>query len=151
MPQSLSQIYLHLIFSTKAREPFLADDGIRTEMHAYLATVMKEYDSPALVVGGTADHVHILSMLSRTQTVAKIVAEAKRNSSKWIKTKGGGLAGFQWQNGYGAFSVSASKVDEVHHYIVNQMKHHQKVSFQEEYRLFLRKHGVEFDERYVWD
>ena len=151
MPQSLAQIYLHIIFSTKAREPFVADDGIRKEMHAYLASIMKEYDSPALIVGGTADHVHILSMLSRTQTIATIVGEAKRNSSKWIKTKGGDLGKFQWQNGYGAFSVSASKVGEVRNYIANQMKHHQKFSFQEEYRIFLRKHGVEFDERYVWD
>jgi REP element-mobilizing transposase RayT len=151
MPQSLAQIYLQLIFSTKGREPFVADDGIRKEMHAYLASIMKEYDSPALIIGGTADHVHLLCMLSRTETIAKIVGEAKRSSSKWIKTKGGGLARFQWQNGYGAFSVSASKLGEVRNYIANQMQDNQRISFQEEYRLFLRKHGVEFDERYVWD
>ncbi len=151
MPQSLAQIYVHIIFSTKARQPFMTDENIRKEMHAYLASIMKEYESPALIVGGAADHVHILCMLSRTNTIAKILGEAKLNSSKWIKTKSGELTLFQWQNGYGAFSVSSSKLPVVRNYILNQMEHHRKISFQDEYRVFLRKHGIEFDERYVWD
>jgi len=120
-------------------------------MHAYLASIMKAHGSPAQIVGGTADHVHILCALSRSATVAKVIGEAKRNSSKWIKTKGGDLELFQWQNGYGAFSVSFSKITEVREYISDQMNHHKRMSFQEEYRLFLRKHSLDFDEAHVWD
>ncbi|HIJ76599.1 MAG TPA: transposase [Deltaproteobacteria bacterium] len=151
MPQSLAQVHIHVIFSTKNRMPFLVDAEFRKEMHAYLATIMKAYESPAQIVGGTADHVHILCGLSRSATVAKLIGEAKRSSSKWIKTKGGDLELFQWQNGYGVFSVSYSKITEVREYISNQMNHHKKMSFQEEYRLFLRKHSLDFDEAHVWD
>ncbi|MHC1727345.1 MAG: IS200/IS605 family transposase [Syntrophobacteraceae bacterium] len=151
MPQSLSQVHLHIIFSTKNRRAYLKPEGLRTEMHAFLSSVMREFDSPALVIGGIEDHVHILCMLSRTHAVAKIVGEVKRRSSKWIKTKDRSLEFFHWQNGYGAFSVSFSKTAEVQEYILNQSKHHEKMSFQEEYRRFLHKHGVDFDENYVWD
>ena len=151
MPQSLAQVHIHVIFSTKNRMPFLVDAGIRKGMHAYLASIMKAYKSPAQIVGGTADHVHILCALSRTTAVAKVIGEAKRGSSKWIKTKGAVLELFEWQNGYGAFSVSFSKLTEVRQYISNQMDHHKTMSFQEEYRLFLLKHSVDFDEAYVWD
>ncbi len=151
MSQSLVQIHIHIIFSTKNRIPFLVEAGIRKEMHAYLASILKAYDAPALIVGGTADHVHLLCSLPRTATIAKVIGEAKRNSSKWVKKKGGDLELFQWQNGYGAFSVSFSKTDEVREYISNQMTHHEKMSFQEEYRLFLKKHALDFDEAYVWD
>jgi REP element-mobilizing transposase RayT len=151
MPQSLAQVHIHVIFSTKNRIPFLVEAEFRKEMHAYLASIMKAYECPAQIVGGTADHVHILCALSRSATVAKVIGEAKRNSSKWIKTKGGDLELFQWQNGYGAFSVSFSKITEVREYISDQMNHHKKMSFQEEYRLFLRKHGLDFDEAHVWD
>ena len=151
MPQSLAQVHLHVIFSTKNHMPFLVDTGLRKRMHAYLASIMKAYDSPAKIVGGTADHVHILCTLSRTTTIAKIIGETKRNSSKWIKTNGGDFELFQWQSGYGAFSVSFSKIEEVQKYISKQMEHHKKMSFQEEYRNFLRKHNVDFNEKYVWD
>jgi REP element-mobilizing transposase RayT len=151
MPQSLAQVHIHVIFSTKNRMPFLVDAEFRKEMHAYLATIMKAYESPAQIMGGTADHVHILCALSRSATVAKLIGEAKRNSSKWIKTKGGDLELFQWQNGYGVFSVSYSKITEVRGYISDQMNHHKKMPFQEEYRFFLRKHSLDFDEAHVWD
>jgi len=151
MPQSLAQVLIHVIFSTKNRMPFLVDTEFRKEMHAYLATITKAYESPAQIVGGTADHVHILCALSRTTTIAKAIGEAKRNSSKWVKTKGGDLEFFEWQNGYGAFSVSFSKITEVREYISDQMNHHNKMSFQEEYRNFLRKHSLDFDEAHVWD
>ncbi len=151
MAQSLAQIHIHIIFSTKNRHPFLIDENIRGEMHAYLAAVMKEYDCPARIIGGCADHVHILCRFSRTNTVAKIIAEIKRSSSKWIKTKGQEFARFQWQNGYGAFSVSFSGISATHGYIMNQAKHHEKLSFQDEFRLFLRKNGLSFKEEYVWD
>ena len=151
MPQSLAQVHIHIIFSTKKRMPFLVDAEIRKEMCAYLASIMKAYESPAQIVGGTADHIHILCALSRSAAVARVIGEAKRNSSKWIKTKGGDLELFQWQNGYGAFSVSFSRITEVREYISGQMDHHKKMSFQEEYRLFLRKHGPDFDDAHVWD
>jgi len=102
-------------------------------------------------VGGTDDHVHILCNLSRTETLAKVIGETKRTSSKWIKTKGKGFGNFQWQNGYGAFSVSRSRLEEARRYIVNQDQHHKKMTFQEEFRALLKKQGIEFDERYVWD
>jgi REP element-mobilizing transposase RayT len=120
-------------------------------MFAYLATIFKEYDSPALLVGGTADHVHILCNLTKTNTLAKVIGEAKRNSSKWIKTKNEKYSSFQWQNGYGAFSVSYSNIMQVQNYISNQDNHHHNLSFQEEFRELLRKHNVKFDEKYVWD
>jgi putative transposase len=101
-----------------------------------------------VIVGGTGDHVHILCNLSRTQTVAKVIGEAKRNSSKWAKTKG---PDFSWQNGYGAFSVSRSQVDQVREYIAKQEEHHQEMTFQDELRTLLKKQGIAFDERYVWD
>jgi REP element-mobilizing transposase RayT len=151
MPQSLAQVHIHVIFSTKNRTPFLVDAELRKRMRAYLASIMKSYDSPAKIVGGTADHVHLLFALSRTTTISKVIGEAKRNSSKWIKTIGGDFELFQWQNGYGAFSVSFSRIDEVQKYIAEQMEHHKKMSFQEEYRNFFRKHNVNFDENYVWD
>jgi putative transposase len=151
MPQSLAQIYVHIIFSTKNRRPLLIDENLRKEMHAYLAKILEQSDSPALTIGGTGDHVHTLCLLSRTNTVAKIVGEAKRSSSKWIKSKSSDMDSFQWQNGYGPFSVSFSKLSDVCDYIRNQIEHHHKMTFQEEYRLFLQKHGVAFDERYVWD
>jgi len=151
MPQSLANIYIHIVFSTKNRKAFLADKDIRDQMHAYLGSVLKGYDSPAVAVGGTDDHVHILCNLSRTETLAKVIGETKRTSSKWIKTKGKGFGNFQWQNGYGAFSVSRSRLEEARRYIVNQDQHHKKMTFQEEFRALLKKQGIEFDERYVWD
>jgi len=151
MPQSLANIYVHIVFSTKNRESFLSDKTIRREMHAYIASVLKKYDSPALLIGGTSDHVHILGVLSRTNTLAKIIGEAKRSSSKWIKSRGRDLSGFQWQSGYGAFSVSYSNLPEVRSYILKQEEHHKKTTFQDEFRAFLKKHGIEFDEQYIWD
>ncbi len=151
MAQSLAQVYVHIVFSTKHRRNILADAAIRREMHAYLASILKALESPALLVGGVGDHAHILCRLSRTATLAKIVGEAKRSSSKWIKTKGGQYAGFQWQNGYGAFSVSYSQVAAVREYIAHQEQHHQRMTFQDELRALLVKHQIEFDEQYVWD
>ncbi|MFQ5825490.1 MAG: transposase [bacterium] len=151
MPQSLANIYIHIIFSSKNHICFLDDCHIRKEMHAYLASILNTYDSPALIVGGSADHIHILCILSRNNTLAKIIGETKRNSSKWIKTKSQKCSKFQWQNGYGAFSVSYSNVQRIRNYISNQEKHHQKTTFKEEFLTFFKKHAVEFDEKYVCD
>ncbi len=150
MPQSLSSILIHLVFSTKNREPYITAE-IEPELHAYLAAVFRECRSPALIVNGTVNHLHALFTLSRTTTVAELVEEVKKRSSKWAKTKGGMYRTFQWQAGYGAFSVSQSNVVAVRKYIAEQKEHHRRKTFEEEYRSFLEKYGVAYDERYVWD
>ena len=122
-----------------------------TEMHAYLATVLKNQDSPAVEVGGTSDHVHALFRLSKNRSLAAIVEEAKTSSSKWAKTQGRAFVNFYWQSGYGGFSVSPGDVDKVAEYIAHQGTHHRAVTFQEEYRRLLESCGIEFDERYVWE
>jgi len=151
MPQSLAQIYLHIVFSTKNRTPVLADAIIREEVHKYLGGASNKLECPVLRVGGVADHVHVLCRLGRTITVADLVKELKRESSQWIKSKFPELADFYWQLGYGAFSVSESKVPDVRAYVENQEQHHASMSFQDEFRELLKKHGLEWDERYVWD
>lgn len=150
MPQSLSSILVHLVFSTKNREPYITPE-IEAELHAYLAAVFRECRSPALAVNGTTNHVHALFSLSRTVTLAEVVEEVKKRSSKWAKTKGVTQRSFQWQTGYGAFSIGRSNVDAVKKYIAGQKEHHRRKTFEEEYRSFLRKYDVEYDERYVWD
>jgi putative transposase len=151
MPQSLAQIYLHLVFSTKVRRPFLVDRELRDGLHAYMAGICRNLDSPSIRIGGTADHVHVLCYLSRTHTVAETIRDLKRDSSKWIKEQASELADFHWQDGYGAFSVSPSHVEALDAYILRQEEHHRSESFQDEFRRMLKKYGVEFDERYVWD
>ena len=151
MPQSLSSVHIHLVFSTKGRQPFLKNEEIRKEMHAYLGGVSKKLDCPPVIVGGTEDHVHILCRLARTISQADWVKEIKRVSSIWIKQREPALVAFTWQGGYGAFSVSASAIDKTCEYITGQQEHHKKQTFQDEYRAFLRKHGMEWDERFVWE
>ena len=151
MPQSLAQIYLHLVFSTKDRRPFLQDPSIRAETHQYLGGICNNLDCPVLRVGGVEDHVHILCRLNKTMTIADLVRELKRESSQWIKMKGPALADFYWQSGYGAFSVSPGHVEVLREYIANQVEHHRTETFQDELRRLLTKYGVQWDERYVWD
>ena len=143
MPQSLAQIYLHLIFSTKDRRPFLQKSEIRNEMQHYLGGICNGLDCPILRVGGVADHVHLLCRVGRSLTVADLIKELKRESSKWIKTKLPSLAEFHWQNGYGAFSISPERVEQLIAYIVNQEEHNQRESFQDEYLRLLTKYGLE--------
>ncbi len=151
MSQSLAQIYLHIVFSTKNRKAFLQNRALRAELRSYLGGVCRNLDSPPLIVGGVADHVHVLCRLSRTHTIAEFIREMKRESSKWIKTKDAALGEFHWQDGYGAFSVSPSHVEALRKYIANQEEHHRTESFQDEFRRLLKKYGLEYDERYVWD
>lgn len=151
MPQSLSTVYLHLTFSTKGRVPFLTDTGLRSELHAYLGGVSREADCPAVIVGGVADHVHVLGRLGRSISQADWVKEIKRVSSTWIKGHAPRMDEFAWQAGYGVFSVSVSNLETVRTYIAEQEEHHRRLSFQDEYRALLRKHGQAWDERYVWD
>ena len=149
MPQSLSKVLVHLIFSTKYREPLIGPE-IRPRLHAYIVGILDNLKSPSLQTGGVADHVHILFLLGRTISQAELVEEVKRSSSKWMKAEGS-VPGFSWQAGYGAFSIGESQADTVIHYIQNQEEHHRKVTFQEEFRKFLEKYKVTYDERYVWD
>jgi REP element-mobilizing transposase RayT len=150
MPQSLANILVHVIFSTKNRAG-LIEAKIESELYPYLASICRACDSPAHAVGGTEDHVHIALTLGRTIAVAKLLEEIKRSSSKWTKTKGPQYGGFAWQNGYGAFSVGQSQLAALKRYIANQKEHHRHKTFQEEYREFLRRYQVQYDERYVWD
>jgi REP element-mobilizing transposase RayT len=150
MPQSISQIYAHLIFSTKDRYPFL-QPNICERVHAYLSVVLRDMGSPYVVVGGVADHVHILYDIGRVTAVSDYVEQLKRESSKFVKTLGDNLDKFYWQRGYGIFSVSPTHRESVVKYIQNQDEHHRTKTFQEEYRMFLKRYEIEFDERYVWD
>ena len=151
MPQSLAQVWIHLVFSTKDRRPFLQNESLRTEMFKMLTHRVKESGCISASVGGHIDHVHLLIGLSRTITIAKLVEEIKKETSKWIKSHPQGTQLFQWQAGYGVFSVSHSMLDIVDGYIRSQDSHHAKRTFQDEFRLLCQKHGIEFDERYVWD
>ena len=150
MPQSLSKVIIHIIFSTKDREPWL-DRDVRPRMHAYIATICRDLNGDALRVGGVADHLHIVTTLPRTLSRAAMVETLKKTSSKWIKGLDSKYRRFYWQRGYGAFSVSPSQLNATLEYVESQEEHHRTRSYQEEYRDFLRKYGVEFDERYVWD
>lgn len=150
MPQSLSYLLTHIVFSTKDRAPVL-DPVARPALHAYLATVARNVDCECFRVGGVADHVHLAVRLSRTITMAQLIEEMKTSSSKWLKTQSPALAAFAWQRGYGAFSVGPSDLNALLHYIDTQEEHHKTRTFQDEYRAFLKKYGIEYDERYVWD
>src|SRR5262249_52291803 len=151
MAQSLTQIYVHLVFSTKDRAPLLQDRGLRERLHAYFVGTCRNLESPSIIAGGVADHVHVLCRLGKTISVAELVRELKRESSKWLKEQAAELASFYWQNGYGAFSVSPVHVPALTAYIENQKEHHKSETFQDEFRRLLHKYGIEFDERYVWD
>ncbi|MCB1093912.1 MAG: IS200/IS605 family transposase [Verrucomicrobiae bacterium] len=150
MPQSLSYLLTHIVFSTKDRAPLL-DPAVRPALHAYLATVSRNANCECFRVGGVADHVHLAIRLSRTITMAQLIEELKTSSSKWLKTQSPALAAFAWQRGYGAFSVGPADLNALLHYIDTQEEHHQTRTFQDEYRTFLKKYGIEYDERYVWD
>ena len=150
MAQSLSRIFLHIVFSTKDREPSINVD-VRPRLHAYLATICRDLESEVPAVGGVADHVHVVTTLPRTISPAELVEKIKKTSSKWMKGVETRYRDFFWQRGYSAFSVSTSQLENVIKYVQEQEEHHRIKGFQEEYRELLRRHGVEFDERYVWD
>ena len=151
MPQSLSAVYLHLVFSTKDRRPFRRDKPTRDALHSFPGGVSKQLDCPPLLVGGVEDHVHLLARFGRTIAQAEWVKELKRVSNLWLKEHGRYYADFEWQGGYADFSVSQSRLDAVKHYIAGQEEHNRKIGFQDELRALLRKHEIEWDEKYVWD
>ena len=150
MGQSLVQVYVHVVFSTKGRKPLLKSDEHRDRLHAYLNGTCKNQSSPAVIVGGVEDHVHLLVRLGKTIEISKLILSLKKDSSAWVKNELN-IGNFYWQSGYGAFSVSPSHVEGLTHYIANQQEHHRKESFQDEFRRLCLKYGVEIEERYVWD
>ena len=148
MSHTCGNILFHLIFSTQGRRPLIKSD-FRADLFAYLGGIIREMDGTALIVNGTADHVHMLARIRPAQSSAQIVRVVKANSSRWVHEKWS--REFGWQTGYGVFSVSESNVAEVMKYIAEQEEHHRKHSFQEEFVAFLKKNNVAYDERYIWD
>jgi putative transposase len=148
VPQSLAKVLIHLIFSTKNREPIIQHE-VRSALHAYVAGILQNLQCPSLQVGGTTDHVHALFSLARTRALAEVAEELKKSSSKWMKQRG--VPRFAWQAGYGAFSVGESQAREVLRYISAREEHHRKMTFQDEFRRFLDRYAVAYDERYLWD
>ncbi len=150
MAQSLSNVLIHVIFSTKNRCSFI-DNAIEHELHTYLASIASSCGSYVHKIGGVEDHVHLLVTLPRTLSISNLLEELKKNSSKWIKTKDKKYHDFAWQKGFGAFSVSESLHEAVATYISNQKEHHKIHTFQDEFRKILQRHNIPYDERYVWD
>ncbi|OAI48727.1 hypothetical protein AYO45_04380, partial [Gammaproteobacteria bacterium SCGC AG-212-F23] len=137
MSQSLSELWIHIIFSTKKRYPFFTEPSLRQQIYTYIQTICQKKDCHPTFIGGTEDHVHILTRLHKNISLSKLIEEIKKSTSLWIK----GLCGsynilnyFYWQKGYAAFSVSSSKIEAVKQYINNQAKHHEKLNFQDELR-----------------
>jgi putative transposase len=151
MPQSLVQVYVHIVFSTADRTPFLKDAEIRQNLHRYLYGTCRNLGSPALRVNGTWDHVHLLCRLGKQCDVSDLVRDLKRSSSHWLGNGSLGLSPFRWQKGYGAFSASNSELIRLGDYIDNQEAHHRRVSFKEEFRKLCEEQGMVIDERYVWE
>jgi len=149
MAQSLSKLYIHIIFHTK-NDGVLIDKHDSTDLYAYIGSVLKSNDSIPILINGVSDHVHILCVMSKNVALSKLVENIKRHSSRWIKTKGEKYGKFAWQGGYGGFSVSPSLYEKSRRYIENQENHHRKMTFQEEYLLFLKEYNIEYDERYLW-
>ena len=150
MSQSLARILVHIVFSTKNREAVLLDD-IRDPLHAYIGGILENHEGTLLKAGSVADHIHLLVAHPRTCAPADLVREVKTGSTNWLKLKAARYARFQWQSGYGVFSISPSHRQALERYLGNQKEHHRKMTFQEEFRRLLNKYGVPFDERYVWD
>jgi len=150
MPQTLSAIYLHVIFSTKNREPLITND-LAPRLHAYLGGIVREEDAVAMEIGGMDDHVHLLLSIAPKHSLADLMRIIKTNSSRWVHELGSEHASFAWQSGYAAFSVSKSNLDAVRHYIATQEEHHRGVSFKDELVAFLERHQVAYDPKYVFD
>jgi putative transposase len=148
MAQSLSSVYLHAVFATKHREKFLASADLRGELHARLGALSRRMGCEPIAIGGVADHVHLLATLGRTVSIADWIKETKRLSSVFVNERS---QPFSWQAGYGVFSVERASLDRVAAYVRDQEAHHRQVCFQDEFRKLMSEHGIEWDERYVWD
>ena len=150
MPQSFVCLTCHVIFSTKNREPLLLPEWV-SRLYQYIGGTLRAKGSVLLAAGGMPDHIHLAVSLGKQSAIADMVRDIKANSSRWVHETMEDLRGFAWQTGYGAFSISQSNMDEVKQYIANQHEHHRARTFQEEFVLFLRRHGVQYDEQHVWD
>lgn len=150
MPQSLAAVYLHVVFSTKHRETYITP-ALAPRLHAYLGGIARGNKHRLLTSGGMPDHVHLLLSIGREQSIAELVGALKSGSSRWVHDTFPDHRTFAWQAGYGVFSVGPPQLDAVKRYIETQEDHHRVRTFQDEYREFLREHGLAFDERYVWD
>ena len=150
MAQTLVKLYVHVIFSTKNRADFIKPE-IEEELFAYIGGITNNNKSKLLEANGTMNHIHLLVSMSKNIELSELVGDIKRDSSKWIKTNGAAYRNFHWQDGYGAFSVGYTQIEDVKNYIASQKEHHRKISFEDEFRYFLKKYDVEYDERYVWD
>lgn len=149
MSQSLSKLYVHLIFHIKdSLVPINNED--KKDLYAYIGAIIKENSSIPILINGTGDHIHILCVMSKNIALATLIEEIKRHSSRWIKTRGTHYKQFAWQGGYAGFSVSQSLHDKTKDYIQNQEEHHKKMTFKEELIAFLKEYGIEYDERYLW-
>lgn len=150
MAQSLSQMYLHIVFSTKSREKLILPE-YEKRIYPYISTVCRESGCPVFEIGGVEDHIHILLELSRTMTVSKLIEQIKSNSSRWIKSQFSECRNFSWQRGYGVFSVGRSMLSSVKNYVQIQKEHHKHSTFKEEFLNLLDRAGIQYDERYLWD
>jgi putative transposase len=149
MAHTFTTLLTHIVFSTSGRAPFLPD-AIRPDVHAYLGGILREMHAAPIAIGGTADHVHLLTRMPADLAVADCLRVVKTNSSRWVHERWLERRSFAWQRGYGAFSVSESNRDAVIRYIEDQAQHHQRLSFQDELVALLKRHHVDFDERYMW-
>ena len=150
MPQSLSNILVHLVFSTKERAR-LIEDSWRNELHGYIGGIIRRCGGELIAANSVEDHIHLFFPLPRTISIADLVKEIKTGATKWIHERGINKVYFHWQAGYGVFSVSPSHKKAVMQYIADQQAHHQKISFQDEYRRLLKKYEIVFEEKYLWD
>ena len=148
MSQSYVQFYTHVVFHTKNNVRFIKQET-EDELYSYLGGILRNLKSIPFQIGGTSDHIHILCTLPKTLSLADLLEEVKKSSSKWIKSKGYEYRNFYWQDGYGGFSVGWSQVDTVKNYIKSQKEHHQKISFIEEYRRLLDEYGIDYDKKYL--
>ena len=148
MSHAYTSLVYHIVFGTKYCRTWLRPD-VGPRLHAYMAGILKNLDGRPILIGGVADHVHALTILSRTRAVDDVICGLKSNSSRWVHEQFPDLSSFAWQSGYGAFTVSINGVETVKRYIQRQEEHHREVAFQEEYRQFLTRHGIPVDERFV--
>jgi len=149
MPHSLADLLIHVIFSTKDRRPILDNDQ-RPKLFPYMAGIVGERGGKAHIINGTKDHVHMLVSVPTSLSAADLMRHVKGSSSRWVHRELPGQREFGWQRGFAAFSVSRSRCQQVYEYIARQEEHHRKVSFKEELTAFLKKHGIEYDETYIW-
>jgi REP element-mobilizing transposase RayT len=150
MAHTYTHLLTHIIFSTKDRAPLL-DAGLKERLFPYLGGIIRAHDGKALIINGPSDHVHILASIAAKHSLSDLMRELKADSSGWVHKTFRDRKSFRWQTGYGAFSVSHSSLADVEKYIANQEEHHRRVPFQEEFLAFLKRHEIEYDERYLWE